>query len=132
MSPAGPIYPAWEDLPCSPLTHQHGLAGLAQLKRAARHVGLGYCLSTDIQAGGDWKPEWRDQRSGNTLIGWKWRHESPSPEPEDLSGLEDLATFELTPSEVDALEAVPPPSPPTPQPYIPLEPGATEPLSLTS
>jgi len=69
---------------------------------------------------GDWKPEWRDRASSNFLIGWKWRHESPSPEPEDLSGLEDLATLELTPSEADALEAVPPPSPPTPRPvYIP-------------
>ncbi|KAG7285868.1 hypothetical protein NEMBOFW57_008162 [Staphylotrichum longicolle] len=64
----------------------------------------------------DWKPEWRDRSSGNTLIGWKWRHESPSPEPEDLSALEDLAALDLTPSEVDALEAIPPPSPPTPEP----------------
>lgn len=68
---------------------------------------------------GDWKTEWRT-RSGETLIGWKWRHESPSPEPEDLSTLEDLATLELTPSEADALEAVPPPSPDTPRPtYVP-------------
>lgn len=69
---------------------------------------------------GDWKAGWRDPHGGNILIGWKWPHESPSPEPEDLSGLDDLATFELTPSEVDALEAVPPPSPPTPRPvYVP-------------
>jgi len=69
---------------------------------------------------GDWKPEWRPRATGKTLIGWKWRHESPSPEPEDLSGLEDLASFDLTPSEADALEAVPPPSPPTPRPvYVP-------------
>ena len=72
----------------------------------------------------DWKVGWRD-RFGNKLVGWKWRHESPSPEPEDLVGLDNLATFELTPSEVDALEAVPPPSPPTPKrTYIsPCEPG---------
>jgi hypothetical protein len=72
---------------------------------------------------GDWKADWKDPRGGQKakiLVGWKWRHESPSPEPEDLSGLNDLATLELTPSEVDALEAVRPPSPPTPQPvYIP-------------
>jgi hypothetical protein len=65
---------------------------------------------------GDWKEDWEDRRGitkAGFLIGWKWRHESPSPEPEDLSGLEDLSTLELTPSEVDALEAVRPPSPPT-------------------
>ena len=62
----------------------------------------------------DWKVDWLD-RSGNKLVGWKWRHESPSPEPEDLVGLDDLTTFEFTSSEVDALEAVPPPSP-TPEP----------------
>jgi hypothetical protein len=73
---------------------------------------------------GEWETEWRDPRKGETLIGWKWRHESSSPEPEDLSGLGDLATFELTPSEVDALKAVAPPPlrpfpstsrPPTPE-----------------
>jgi hypothetical protein len=66
---------------------------------------------------GDWKADWEDRRGvtkAEFLIGWKWRHEGPSPEPEDLSGLEDLATLELTPSEADALEAVRPPSPPTP------------------
>lgn len=68
---------------------------------------------------GDLKAHWRDP-GGDILIGWKWRHESPSPEPEDLSGLDDLATFDLNPSEVDALEAIPPPSPPTPRPvYMP-------------
>ncbi|KAK3309294.1 uncharacterized protein B0T15DRAFT_22 [Chaetomium strumarium] len=55
---------------------------------------------------GEWKSDWE-------VPGWKWRHESPSPEPEDLSPLitDDM---DFTPSEVDALEAVPPPSPPPP------------------
>ena len=79
---------------------------------------------------GEWKAEWR-KPSGDVLIGWKWRHESPSPEPEDLSGLDDLATFELTPSEADALEAIPPPSPPTPRPaYVPPPPGTATEYSL--
>ena len=43
-----------------------------------------------------------------TWPGWKWKHESPSPEPEDLSNME------LTPSEIDALEAIPPPTPSLP------------------
>ncbi|RMZ83265.1 hypothetical protein DV738_g1277, partial [Chaetothyriales sp. CBS 135597] len=44
-------------------------------------------------------------------IGWKWKHESPSPEPEGLSGMD------FTPSEIDALEAIPPPTPrPPPSP----------------
>ena len=39
---------------------------------------------------------------------WKWRHESPSPEPEGLESIE------FTPSEIDALEAIPPSTPPSP------------------
>lgn len=64
---------------------------------------------------GDWKAGWQDPRGGKdgkVFIGWNWPHESPEPDPEDLSCLEDLATLELTPSEVEALEAVRPPSPP--------------------
>lgn len=51
---------------------------------------------------GDWEP------------GWKWRHESPEPEEEDLTPIL-TDEMEYTPSEVDALEAIPPPSP-TPSP----------------
>jgi hypothetical protein len=58
---------------------------------------------------GDWKEEW-PWEGRNELIGWKWRHESPSPEPEDHKRLDD-PTLDLTPSEVDALEAVRPPTP---------------------
>ena len=42
--------------------------------------------------------------------GWKWPHESPSPEPEDLQTL-ITGDMDFTPSEADALEAIPPPSP---------------------
>jgi hypothetical protein len=42
---------------------------------------------------GDWPP------------GWKWRHESPSPEPEDLTPL-NTDGMDYSPSEVDALEAI--------------------------
>lgn len=48
----------------------------------------------------DWKGGWGDQP------GWKWSHESPSPE------LEDLTHIEFTPSEIDALDSVAPPTPP--------------------
>ncbi len=66
---------------------------------------------------GDWKDDWPCPRRKN-LIGWKWRHESPSPEPEDRTCLED-PTLDLTPSEVDALEAIRPPTPPSPRIYVP-------------
>ncbi|KAI0388278.1 hypothetical protein F5Y17DRAFT_470520 [Xylariaceae sp. FL0594] len=45
---------------------------------------------------------------------WKWRHESPSPEPEDLTCLNTDA-IDFTPAEVDALETIPPNSPPRPR-----------------
>ena len=50
--------------------------------------------------------------------GWKWRHESPSPEREDLSTLNTM-NMEFTPSEVDAPEAIPPPTPPPELRYYP-------------
>ncbi|KAL8383043.1 hypothetical protein RB595_006690 [Gaeumannomyces hyphopodioides] len=66
---------------------------------------------------GDWKEE-KPWDGWNELVGWKWRHESPSPEPEDHKRLDD-PTLDLTPSEVDALEAVRPPTPEPPRVYIP-------------
>lgn len=80
------------------------------------------------KARGDWKEDWYDERADRTAIGWKWPRESPSPEPEDLTGLDDMASFELTPSEADALEAVRPPSPPTPRPVYQPPPPGTRPL----
>jgi hypothetical protein len=55
---------------------------------------------------GHWKDSW-----GRGEPGWRWRHESPSPEPADPD------TMEFTPSEIDALEEIPPPTPlPEPEP----------------
>ncbi|OAP65169.1 hypothetical protein AYL99_01141 [Fonsecaea erecta] len=52
-----------------------------------------------------WSGGWRD------MPGWKWRHESSSPEPADPNDME------FTPSEVDALEAIRPATPsPPPEP----------------
>lgn len=64
---------------------------------------------------GDWR---RESDSIKRVISWKWRHESPSPEPEGLPYLEPpddskinlLDSIEFTPSEVDALEAIELPS----------------------
>ncbi|KJZ74045.1 hypothetical protein HIM_06494 [Hirsutella minnesotensis 3608] len=59
--------------------------------------------------------DWRDEFDERTMVNsWKWRHESPSPEPEDYATFEPtdsnpndpLDDIELTPSEVDALEAI--------------------------
>lgn len=66
---------------------------------------------------GDWRDDWRDP-GGEFVPGWKWRHESPSPEPEDLTPL-NTSSMEFTPSEVDALEAIPPPTPPPERHYYP-------------
>jgi hypothetical protein len=43
--------------------------------------------------------------------GWKWRHESPTPEPDDLTQLNAMDDIDFTPSEMDAFEAMPPPLP---------------------
>ena len=59
------------------------------------------------QTQGDWKDTWRD------TPGWKWRHESPSPEPEDPNDMD------FSPSEIDALEAIPPPTPTPPLHFKP-------------
>lgn len=61
------------------------------------------------------------------------RHESPSPEPEDLTPLNTM-DMDFSPSEVDALEAIPPPSPPYwQQPFDPDDPRLeAEPSTLFS
>ncbi|KAK3365015.1 hypothetical protein B0T24DRAFT_723973 [Lasiosphaeria ovina] len=55
---------------------------------------------------------------GELVPGWKWRHMSPSLEPEGLTPL-NTVSMELTSSEVDTLEAVPPPTPPPEPRYYP-------------
>ncbi|KAG7287131.1 hypothetical protein NEMBOFW57_006636 [Staphylotrichum longicolle] len=71
---------------------------------------------------GAWKDDWEvpgDQH--RPVPGWRWRHESPSPEREDLTVLNTVNGMDFTPSEVDALEAIPPSTPP---PQSPDEPAA--------
>ena len=63
---------------------------------------------------GQWKDNWGE------LPGWKWKHESPSPEPPDLDHMD------FTPSEIDALDAAPLPTPPPPQ--TPTPPGGWPPI----
>ncbi|OAL34119.1 hypothetical protein AYO20_06574 [Fonsecaea nubica] len=71
---------------------------------------------------GRWKDSWTDNTTDRVhpgvwphLVGWKWRNESPSPEPADPNDME------FTPSEVDALEAILPPTPPLPPRPLPQE-----------
>jgi hypothetical protein len=59
---------------------------------------------------GDWKEEFD---TIDDVTSWKWRHESPSPEPEDLTLINniklaplDTADMDFTPSEIDDLETI--------------------------
>lgn len=60
---------------------------------------------------GDWRDEFN--RKGS-VTAWKWRHESPSPEPEDLTPVGNMQDSPLgvaeemgfTPSEIDELETI--------------------------
>ena len=61
-------------------------------------------VTTRWKEKGYWKDSWSD------LPGWKWRHESPSPEPADPNQMD------FTPSEIDAMEEILPPTPPPPPP----------------
>jgi hypothetical protein len=67
---------------------------------------------------GDWKKDWEVPGYRSWPVpGWKWRHESPSPEPEDLTRL-NTDEMDFTPSEVEALEAILPDTPQKPKPTI--------------
>ncbi|KAF4506518.1 hypothetical protein G6O67_006596 [Ophiocordyceps sinensis] len=81
-----------------------------------------------------WKDrgDWRDDFSTiDGPLAWKWRHESPSPEPEPLEHFEPtsdeednpIETMELTPSEIDALEAIELPSSELPDKFWTISPG---------
>ena len=62
------------------------------------------------KARGDWKDSWVGfdyvDMEMHHRPGWRWPHECPSPEPADPNDMD------FTPSEIDALEAIPPPTPP--------------------
>lgn len=68
---------------------------------------------------GFWKDSWSNNlpqsKDWRDLPGWKWRHESASPEPPDPDDME------FTPSEIDAMEAIRPPTPPPPPKLSSLE-----------
>lgn len=112
--------------------------------RLPHHQRLFYPHSVRRQVIEWWKErgDWRDE-FGRTkwVTSWKWRHESPSPEPEDLlhiestsnmkDSLEDMVAIGLhymtqdnpldkmdfTPSETDALEAIELPRPEQPKKF---------------
>ncbi|KAI9666467.1 MAG: hypothetical protein M1821_004403 [Bathelium mastoideum] len=75
---------------------------------------------------GDWREKFNISHRHTLVSAWKWRHETPSPEPEDLTpivdikdSVRDFEDLDFTPSEIDAFEAIPPPgyrSPPPPTP----------------
>ncbi|KAI0976971.1 hypothetical protein F4678DRAFT_456251 [Xylaria arbuscula] len=86
-----------------------------------------------------WKErgDWRDEfNKTDWVTGWKWRHESPSPEPEDLtpidiirdSPLEAAEDMEFTPSEIDELEAIELPESEQPEGFWVIEDGDLPPL----
>ena len=88
-----------------PLKYQHGVSAL-------KNVGERW------KKRGDWRERDLGHLRPSPVYSWKWRHESPSPEPEDLSPLTyikdsplDAIDVDFTPSETDAFEAFPPPSP---------------------
>jgi len=69
---------------------------------------------------GDWRDEWEVFEDDFPVLGWKWRHESPEPERCDLRTL-DIEDMDFSSSEIDALEAIPPPTPrpaPTFNPHL--------------
>ncbi|KAI0115684.1 hypothetical protein GGR51DRAFT_503762 [Nemania sp. FL0031] len=81
-------------------------------QRRYRHSAKGQVIEWWKERG-DWKPEFN---STKWVTSWKWRHESPSPEPEDLTRLGNMAEdaltddlvaeIEFTPSEIDELETI--------------------------
>ncbi|KAI1160588.1 hypothetical protein F5B18DRAFT_631851 [Nemania serpens] len=82
---------------------------------------------------GDWRAEFSRR---NRVTAWKWRHESPSPEPEDLtpvdnmrdSPLEAAEEMEFTPSEVDDLETIELPESEQPERYWTIDDGDLPPF----
>lgn len=80
---------------------------------------------------GDWREEFN---RSNDVTSWKWRYESPSPEPEDLTPLDkmkdgplDITEMDFTPSEIDDLETIELSSPEQPENYWEIKDGAMPP-----
>jgi hypothetical protein len=85
-------------------------------QRGRPHPGGGNQVTIWWKERGDWQEDWEvpGKDRGHPVAEWKWRHESPSPEPEDLSRLLTDG-MDFTPSEIDALEANRRPTPPPPR-----------------
>ena len=86
-----------------------------------------------------WKErgDWRDEfNRTNWVTAWKWRHESPSPEPEDLAPVDNMkdsplnaaAEMEFTPSEIDELETIELPESEQPEGFWVVEDGDLPPF----
>lgn len=77
---------------------QNRVADWTRTVARAYDAGARFCVEARYEKENDWAG------------GWKWGHESTSPEPGDLTPLNTM-DMDFTPSEVDALEAIPPPTP---------------------
>ncbi|KAI5859903.1 hypothetical protein GGS23DRAFT_607144 [Durotheca rogersii] len=74
-----------------------------------------YSPSDEVQKRWEERGHWRDAYNRTQEVtAWKWQHESPSPEPEDLGPIDHMkacpldaaAAMQFTPSEVDDLETI--------------------------
>jgi len=59
------------------------------------HLWHKYSLRAEVIHKWKERSDWRDKAP---QVSWKWRHESPSPEPEDLAQYNAIDDFNLTPS----------------------------------
>ena len=86
-------------------------------RRLSMEDQIKYPYSAQNQVIKWWKErgDWRDEFNRRDWVtAWKWRHESPSPEPEDMAPLDRMedgpldvaAEMEFTPSEIDELETI--------------------------
>ncbi|KAK1673184.1 hypothetical protein BDP55DRAFT_670471 [Colletotrichum godetiae] len=92
------------------VTEEKQRAGRVSLKDQ-QQLPQGSCAEQVIER---WKErgDWKDEYDEDGVTSWKWRHESPAPELEDLtpiqsmaeSDLLDASVIEFTPSELDELE----------------------------
>ncbi|KAJ3492575.1 hypothetical protein NLG97_g5296 [Lecanicillium saksenae] len=85
---------------------------MAQIRRANLGSNLDV-VKKRWQNKGIWKSEW-DKHRPNGEVGWKWRHESRSPEPERYLDFKSNMEQELSPSELEEYERIVPSTPSTP------------------
>lgn len=86
----------------------------AQLQRADLSRSLFQIVRERWESKGLWRSSW-DRRRPDGNAGWKWPHESPSPEPENYVNYDpDALDKHLSPSELDEYERIVPTPPNTP------------------